>query len=214
MDSCRPAAWKISSAHHEWGGMAASDLGEITQTDQPAIIPRSKTNDGVARAELPTRLATTSREVYGYVAEIHESPTTLNTRAPYRLVVVVQLCYFQTKWSDDSWFWAKTSAFSRNVLLANSEGIHLGSPVCGILAATYGAHLTTQMESWAPHHVGRLPSWRYRRNPQTLLFRPGPVYIRLASNRRRERVWPGQTGMDHTVRAFETTEPGCSRISR
>ena len=115
MDPCRPAAWEISSAIHEWGGMAASDLGEIIQTDQLTIIPRPKTNDVIARAELSTRLAMANRKVYGYVAEIHDSSTTLNTRAPYRLVVVVHLCYFQTKWSDDSWFRAKTSDFSINV---------------------------------------------------------------------------------------------------
>ena len=157
MGPCRPADWEVSSAIHEWGGVTATDPGEIIQTDQMAIIPRSKTNDGVARTELSTRLAMASRKVYGYVAEIHEPPTTINTRTPYRLVVVAQLFFLQANWIEDSRFWAKTSAFSRNVLLANSTGVQLGSPVCGILAAPYGAHLATQLDRWVPATWG---DWR------------------------------------------------------
>ena len=150
MDHCRPLPWDVASKINDWGGKDQADLDDLIATKEIKIIHKSQTNDGVPMAELSARLAMTNRRVYGNVAEIHESDTTLNTRTPYRLVVVIQLCYHQLAWIDDSWFWAKTSAFSSNVLLANAVGVQIGTPVCGILAPTYGTHLTTQLEFWPP----------------------------------------------------------------
>ena len=150
MDPCRPSPWNVADTIFKWGGKDQQDLRQLIATDEITIIHRHDANDKVARAELPKRMGLSNRKVYGYIAEICESDTTLNTRIPYRFAAAIQICYYQAVRSEDSWFWAQTSAFSSNVLLANSVGVQLGAPICGILAATYGAHLTAQLEIWYP----------------------------------------------------------------
>ena len=46
--------------------------------------------------------------------------------------------------------WCKISAFSSNLAITTCQTLMPGQTITGIIGATYGTHLTAQLEAWKP----------------------------------------------------------------
>ena len=148
-ESCRPRPWDIAFDLHPWKG-GRNDLGHVIRTNERSIAPSDRTSDGVNRMELTPRLAMQNRRIFGFVSEILESGEMINTDAMWRFQAVVQILYFDDipESGNCSRFRGRTSAFSSNIALADSDGIMFGAIAKDIMAPSFGPHLADQLESW------------------------------------------------------------------
>ena len=138
MDTCRPTPWVIANGLWRWSGQH-SDIDDILQADRITVISKGQTADGKTRIELTHRVAMLNRRVFGYVAEINESDTTLNTSTGYRIVAVIQLVYFMGQYGGgESWFWTQTNAFSSKLMTTDPIALRLDIPITGVLAPLSG----------------------------------------------------------------------------
>lgn len=144
----RPTTWEVAEEFWKWDGDKPLESERIKCSGITAIVHGKDTPDGSARIDITPRLAMENRRAFGYLCEIFESTMTENTDTPYRMTAIIQVAYFDQNDDFPSWFWAKTNLFSSNLVATEPQTAILGTPVMGIVAATYGSHLTTQMEAW------------------------------------------------------------------
>ena len=72
----------------------------------------------------------------------------LNTTTPFMLTIACPITYIDPHTLLRTDIWARTIAFSSNLLSTTSVSVLLGDLVTGIATATFGGHLTCQLESW------------------------------------------------------------------
>lgn len=124
MDPIRPSSWDICEALRGWSGNPDDLPDHVIQTNDIQLVPAAQTAGQIPRVELTPRLAMQNRRAYGFIVEIHESGKMLNADTKYRFSAIAQLVYFLDEPDGpraDSWFWAKTSAFSRNLTITDPE---------------------------------------------------------------------------------------------
>ena len=89
-----------------------------------------------------------SPRIFGVILDLEHSKSK-NTETPCRAIIATRLAW-QDRNGETSWIWVKMSAFSSNIAIASPVTLMQGDPIVGIIGATYGAHLTAQLESWRP----------------------------------------------------------------
>ena len=78
-----------------------------------------------------------------------EESSSENTQTPCRAVIATRITWQTAQW-DTNWIWCKISAFLSNLAITQRATLFPGQTVRGIIGATYGTHLTAQLEAWQP----------------------------------------------------------------
>lgn len=73
-----------------------------------------------------------------------------NTQTPCRATIATRITWQSGQPYETNWIWVKISAFTSNLAIDRCTTLMPGLTIVGIIGATYGTHLTAQMESWRP----------------------------------------------------------------
>ena len=90
-----------------------------------------------------------SLRIFGISLDI-EPRQSENTETPCRVIAAARIAWQDPVRFETSWFCVEISAFSSNISITDPPSLMVGVPIVGIIGATYGTHLTAQLESWRP----------------------------------------------------------------
>ena len=87
-----------------------------------------------------------SHRILGVIIDLEESASS-NTQTPCRAVIATRITWQTGVPYETNWIWCKITAFSSNLAVTQCTALMLGQTVEGVIGATYGTHLTAQLEA-------------------------------------------------------------------
>ena len=94
---------------------------------------------------------------WGFVVNIGLAPNSENTQTPFRFDVLTRISYLLPSETEYSCLPARVEAFASNCLCTSGAVIQEGNIITGVLASTYGKHLTAVYNTW---ETSTMTAWR------------------------------------------------------